>query len=190
VKSKPGIVKINKEDWRQIVGDTLFNTLSLASSSRLLLKENMKENIDVLFEQPHVAAGLYLFAIEEYGKALILEDYKDSNGKIEVKYRDEFRNHNKKFEKAISVLPEKCKVLYKGSFGRGFGKGFDIDEFASLENRMSIFYSDLNEKGNVNVLPQVDAEKLQDCLNEFIKIVEDHLVSFNIQNPPGSYTKT
>ena len=190
MKSKPEIVKINKENWRQIVVDSLFNTLSLARSSKLLLKENMKENKDVVFEQPHMAAGLYLFAIEEYGKALILEDYEDSNGKIEVKYRYEFRNHNKKFEKALTNLPKKCKLLYKGSFGRGFGKGFDIDEFASIENRMSIFYSDLNEKGNVNILPQVDAKKLQDCLKEFIEIIEEHLVSFNIQNPPGSNTKT
>ena len=71
MKSKPEIVKINKENWRQIVVDSLFNTLSLARSSKLLLKENMKDNKDVVFEQPHVAAGLYLFAIEEYGKAAV-----------------------------------------------------------------------------------------------------------------------
>lgn len=178
MKSKPKMVKISKEIWRQLVVDTLFNTHSLASSSKILLKENLKENRDVKFEDPHVAAGLYLFAIEEYGKALILENYQTSNDEVEIKYSDEFRYHKKKFAKALANLPDECKLLHKGSFG----KGFDIDEFASLEKRISIFYSDIDEGKKVNILPQIDAEELQKCLDKFMEIVQDNLASFNIQN--------
>lgn len=189
MKSKPKMIKISKEIWRQLVVDTLFNTYSLASSSKILLKENLKENIDVKYEDPHVAAGLYLFAIEEYGKALILENYQTSNDEVEIKYSDKFRNHTTKFLRALENLPDECKLLHKGSFGKGFGKGFDIDEFASLENRMSIFYSDLDDEKKISVLPQVDAEKLQICLDKFMKIVEDNLAAFNVQNRLRSSAK-
>lgn len=178
MKSKPGVVTVSKEIWRQLVVDTLYNTLSLASSSKILLKENIKENRDVKFEDPHVAAGLYLFAIEEFGKALILENYQTIHDEAEIKYSDEFRNHTTKFLRALENLPDECKLLHKGSFG----KGFDIDEFASLENRMSIFYSDLDDEKKISVLPQVDAEKLQICLDKFMEIVEDNLAFFNVQN--------
>jgi len=189
MKSKPKMIKISKEIWRQLVVDTLFNTSSLASSSKILLKENLKENIDVKYEDPHVAAGLYLFAIEEYGKALILENYQTSNDEVEIKYSDEFTDHKKKFAKALANLPDECKLLHKGGFGKGFGKGFDIDEFASLEKRISIFYSDIDEGKKVNILPQIDAEELQKCLDKFMEIIQDNLASFNVQNRLRSSAK-
>jgi len=179
MKSKPEKILLDKEQWKSLVVDTLYNVLSLASSSKILLDENIKENKDVLYEHPHVAAGLYIFSIEEFGKALILQSYKILDNKVEIKYRNEFRNHTIKFEKALNVLPDECKILHRGNFGGNFGKGFDIDEYVSIYARFSILYSDLDDDGKTNILPQVNAENLEIGLRKFIEIVEDNLASFN-----------
>jgi len=185
MKSKPEIVTLDKEGWKNLVVDILYNVLSLTRASKILLDGNIKDNKDVLYEHPFVAAAVYMFAVEEFGKALLMENYKFLNDKIEIKYKNEFLNHGIKFQTALKNLPDECKLLHKGSFGKNFGKSFDIDQYASIENRLSILYSDFDENRSPNILPQIDAQTLEKCLKRFTEIVVNNLESFNLKMRSG-----
>jgi len=182
MKTKPEEVIITKKIWRDLVVDTLYNVFSLINSSRILLKENIKENRDVKYEDPHVSAALYIFAIEEFGKALILQEYKSVQDEVTIQYKYEFLDHTKKFEKGLKELPAECHILHKGNFGANYGANFDIDEYASIEARFDILYSDLNDQKNINILPQIDVEKLEIGLEKFSGIAENNLADFNTKN--------
>lgn len=48
-----------------------------------------------------MAAGLYVYAVEEFGKLLLLKDTIASGRTRRVIYRNELLNHEKKFETAF-----------------------------------------------------------------------------------------
>src|SRR5437870_13866809 len=54
-----------------------------------------------------ICAGLYTFALEEYGKILHLQSYA-TNDIIEIKYKHGFRHHPTKFDLVKSKLPAQC----------------------------------------------------------------------------------
>ena len=45
---------------------------------------------------PTVSAGLYTFAVEEYGKYLYLKSLEPIDGKYHIDYSNEFTSHKKK----------------------------------------------------------------------------------------------
>ena len=53
-----------------------------------------------------VAAGLYIYAVEELGKLLLLEKIKRKNGRYDISYRKEFLNHDVKFSITLDYLQE------------------------------------------------------------------------------------
>lgn len=179
MKEKPDFLDVDYDTWKNICQVTLFNIHSILESVKILLEKNIEENKKVLFEHPFVAAGLYTFAIEEYGKFLLLSSIVENNGIFRIKYRDEFRNHLKKFPVVLSKIPEECKLIHRGRFGANFGKNFDVDEIADFESRLAIFYSDFDENQKIQSLPQVDSTSLSNALEKFTEIVEDTLEEFN-----------
>jgi len=63
--------------------------------------------------------GLYTFAVEEFGKSLLLKEQKEmKNGNVLVpvwifggKSKKRKNSHNKKFQKALKELPYPCNVI-------------------------------------------------------------------------------
>ena len=91
------------------------------------------------------------------------------SGKVKIKYKNEFRKHEAKFDIAIKHLPEECTTLYEGAFSRrDFSKeDFDTDQVADLEARLAIFYSDFTDSGDgIKPVPSVDKDRLKKAINQ------------------------
>ena len=92
-------LEITEDLWKKTIQETLFGILKMLESAERLLQSEGHEA---------VCAGLYTFAVEEYGKLLLLKQYNLSDGKVKIEFRDNFRRHESKFKKAIENLPYDC----------------------------------------------------------------------------------
>ena len=101
------ILEITEELWKKCIQVTRQNILKLLESAEVLLDNGGNEAI---------CAGLYTYAVEEYGKILLLKKCNISGGKVKIKYRNGFRFHPKKFTLAANDLPRECKTLKRGLF--------------------------------------------------------------------------
>ena len=82
MKGKPRKIYISNNKWndtKNTVKDGILKKLSAA-------KQNLSINIDI-------AAGIYVYALEELGKLSLLKDCKKVNGRYIIKYRNEFVSH-------------------------------------------------------------------------------------------------
>lgn len=184
MKNKPKFVEVDYDSWKSISQTTLYNIHYILESVKILLDKNIEENKEFLFNHPYVAAGMYTFAIEEYGKFLLLNSIKEQNGIFQIKYKDEFRNHPKKFQKALENIPEECRLVHSGGYtNTGFtSNGFNTDVIADFETRLGIFYSDFGENKRAQLLPQVDLNSLSKALEQFTKLIKDTLQEFNLKH--------
>ncbi len=93
-----------------------------------------------------IAAGIYVYALEELGKLLVLKKSKRKGEKYAVKYSEKFLEHGVKFPTAFGDLrkhghPE-CIIL-KGSFSKkSFDDSFTPDIVAETKARLGIFQVD------------------------------------------------
>lgn len=122
--------------------------------------------------------------IQKTKKFLLLNSIKEQNGIFQIKYKDEFRNHSEKFQKALENIPEECKLVHSGGYtNTGFtSNSFNTDVIAGFETRLGIFYSDLDEGKRVQLLPQVDLNSLSKALERFTKLIKDTLQEFNLEH--------
>ena len=114
-----------------------------------------------------VAGGLYTYAVEEYGKLLLLESLPEKGGAVSVPYREIFRSHGKKFEAALGALPADCGRLARGIFDpRIFDpRIFDTEVTeATFFTRMSMLYTDIDRSGRPSAPRRVDAGLLEKAL--------------------------
>jgi hypothetical protein len=78
-----------------------------------VLKEDKLTENDVA-----ILSGLYTFAVEEYGKLLILTDLKVVGGEVTVPYRNRIRNHSG-IESGIIVPSSLLRLKGSLRFARG-----------------------------------------------------------------------
>ena len=97
---------ITKDELLEGIQLTKNNVILLAKQALFLLKK--KENAST-------ALGLYSFAIEEWGKYLILNDnLKKSNYAIDAEIFGKAQNpHKSKFQRGLEDLPTICKIFTK-----------------------------------------------------------------------------
>ncbi len=158
------ILEITEEVWKKCIQETLQGVLELLESAEKLLDNGGNEAI---------CTGLYTYAVEEYGKILLLKQYTPSKGKVQVKYKKEFRNHTKKFEIAIKTLPSECTTLHEGAFDETVfdPEFFDVKSVADWEARMAVFYCDFSNSGDsIKPIPTVDRKLLKDALSKLREI--------------------
>lgn len=146
---KPKIIEARKETWNSIVYDTIWKIKSLLDATRTLLADMREEECGdfILGEgDPTVAAGLYTFAIEEYGKYLYLKSLIPIDEKYQIDYSNEFTDHTKKFERALSNLPNECKLIHLGEKedDKFYEPDFNDDIIVDFKTRLRIFYSDFD----------------------------------------------
>ena len=105
--NKPSYIDIPKKQWKemmQYVLDGIFRKLNVV--------KNM-QTIDM-----YIAAGIYIYAVEEFGKLLLLKNANLLNGTRRIVYEKEFLSHNKKFKAAFDYFQanryDSCLVLSEG----------------------------------------------------------------------------
>jgi hypothetical protein len=108
-----------------------------------------------------IAAGIYVYAVEEFGKLLLLREAPSLNGKRRVKYDKEFVKHEVKIKKAFDYFLSNnfhvCMILAQGCPGQtsdveaGNWHKVIVDLAADTEARLSIFYSDFVYDSNQNL---------------------------------------
>jgi hypothetical protein len=118
-----------------------------------------------------ISAGLYTFAIEEFGKIQVLKNTPPINGNHTINYRREFVRHPVKFPLAFNYLKnnnyDKCLELSEGGYDyNGFvSEAFEIQLSADFETRLLIFYSDFDSDGSIAELPPVDSNLLREAID-------------------------
>ena len=164
-RRKDDILKITEDLFKKCKEETLQGILKLLDSAEKLLDVGGNKTI---------CGGLHTFAVEEYGKLLLLKRYIPHNGKVEIKYAGEFLKHSKKFEIALKSLPKKCTTIHTGIFDEAIfdPEVFDVSQVADLEARMAAFYCDFTDSGdNIKPVPAVDVKLLKVAIAELRSIV-------------------
>lgn len=173
---KKKTIQIEEKIWKSLINATYHNIKYLLKSSYELLEINIHENKELLSEHPWISAGLYTYAIEEYGKLLYLQSCKVENGKVEIDYRKKFINHDFKFETAIEDLPRECSIIGKSFFDPNVFDSavFDTKQtISTFRARLGIFYTDLNEyKNDIQMVPRVDIDSMKRAISKFTEIIE------------------
>ena len=181
------IIIANKQTLNSIVSDTLRKVESLLDATRTLLNDveedevnNEHFSITTITGDPTVPAGLYTFAVEEYGKFLYLKSLEPIDGKYHIDYTDEFKNHIKKFERALSNLPDECKLVHLGikEDVEFYEPDFHDDIIADFETRLRIFYSDLDPYFANKITktpPPVSAKLLKIAVKKLWEITDSEL---------------
>jgi hypothetical protein len=118
-----------------------------------------------------IAAGIYVYALEELGK---LEVLKDASNSRRVEYRDMFLSHREKFFKAhdcvIRFYHPEC-ISIGGSFSESFSDtSFTQFLEAETDARLGIFYIDFeydkfDTATKVKKIPFVNETKLKNAID-------------------------
>jgi hypothetical protein len=135
-----------------------------------------------------ICAGIYTYAVEEYGKALYLKGLSSpssdsssssNNNTINLQYKGAFLHHPTKFRQALDVLPDTCKRLYEGgsSTSTSFSFGsFTTDLIANFEARKRIFFVDFTQdKKSIEMPPKVDRDLLLKAVDDFLDFMKNQV---------------
>ena len=150
------------EDLRnKTIEITLQRILKLLDSAQILLDNGGHVTI---------CAGLYTYAVEEYGKIVLLIKSRKIDGHVKVKYKKGFRDPNTKFRFGVKSLPKECKTLRIGAFDP---KIFDTETvIADFKSRMSVFYTNFLESGkDIESVSLVNEKLLRKAITKLRKIV-------------------
>lgn len=129
-----------------------------------------------------VCAGLYTYTVEEFGKILYLKSFCVSpagSTKIEFPYKMKggkkgtgFLNHYKKFDLALDVLPDTCKILREGDYS---SDDYDSDDYvtediADFEERKRVFFADFKRDTKISIEepPKVTKALLEKAVEKFL----------------------
>ena len=161
---KPEHKLVTEEAWRKIMPEIVRRSITLLESSEKLLDSN---------GNGAVCAGLYMYAVEDYGKLLLLKKYQPVNRTVNITYKEEFCKHPVKFNeatKSANCLPKDCVNLSRGLFDPAI---FDTKNTkVESEARMAIFYTDFNDKGDGIVpIPPVEKNKLKNAIGKLRTII-------------------
>lgn len=141
--------------------------------------EELLDTAKMLFKEdkPNYAVVIYSYAVEEFGKAVLLTQIKNAAvaESAEIVYDEvTFGDHTVKFEEAGHEISDRAKIK-KWEFPIGeFGEPKDMGEFLSEENRLKLLLVDYDEvkgkwKDEPDDIPTPFLMPLQDALEVFGK---------------------
>jgi hypothetical protein len=175
LQDRPSHIDIPEEQWKEMMQNVLHGIFQ-----KLNAVKNM-ENIDM-----YIAAGIYIYAVEEFGKLLLLKNVNELDGIRRVIYEKEFLSHTKKFKAAFDYLQanryDACLVLSEGDVVPSDVVWSDaiIGLLANTGARLSVFYSDFSYDKNLNVIvetpPAIDVDFLQKASNELERASREFLI--------------
>jgi hypothetical protein len=175
LQDKPSHLDILEKQWKEMmqhVLDGIFRKLNVV--------KNM-QTIDM-----YIAAGIYIYAVEEFGKLLLLQNANALNGVRRVVYEKEFLSHTTKFKAAFDYFQangyNSCLVLSEGDVVPSDVVWSDavIGLLANTGARLSVFYSDFVYDNNQDIIietpPPVDLNLLQNASNELERASREFLI--------------
>jgi hypothetical protein len=122
-----------------------------------------------------VAAGIYIYAVEELGKLELLKESQKTEDGYQINYKYEFLRHEIKFPKAAKYLKEhdhpEC-INIGGSFSKkSFSDtSFSLELETNTEARLGIFYVDfeIDKIGKaaekIKAIPTADERRLRSAI--------------------------
>ena len=124
---------------------------------------------------PH-AGVLFSFAVEEFGKAVLLRRaYEEGEGILTIVG---FYDHEAKLEAAAGELPLDLLMLHSGAFhADGFqADGFDVNRVANFKARMQSMYVNWDERSRTWIGPtDVDRATLISSIEGVERVVKNKL---------------
>jgi hypothetical protein len=121
-----------------------------------------------------IAAGIYVYALEELGKLEVLKDALNADSHL-VKYRDAFLCHGEKFSKAQDCVKKfkhsECMYLTEGFSPISFSESFRLALLVQTKARLGVFYVDFdydksaNTATKVKEIPSVDETMLRAAID-------------------------
>jgi AbiV family abortive infection protein len=157
-------MQITEQLWNELKKNILSGVIRLLESADILLSNDG----DVA-----ICAGLYTYAVEEYGKLILLTGYIPKNAKVDIDSNlfSGKKSHDLKFEAALKRLPDECKNIGVSIWAKGmWPKGMWPDEssvVADFESRLAIFYCDLNaSKKVIKPVPLVGRKSLETAIEK------------------------
>jgi len=172
-KVKPETIEISKVNMRKAKELIKCGIIKKLLSAKQLLEFDKE-----------IAAGIYIYVLEEFGKLLLLKEIKTKQNKYPIKYKFEFLSYPIKFTKAFDYLQKnkhsKCIVLNnEGSYTATSHswKTYSIGLLPKTEARLGIFYVDFIESKNkdeyeVMKIPTVDENKLKNAIYELENVMK------------------
>jgi len=175
------------ETIKRTVRDNIYGIIEV-------IKKNIQsENETVIPDSrynpnPHIiyiCAGLYTYAVEEFGKHKLLESCQVNAGLIDLSpIRKSFFNHDKKFEFARDALPPQCFTLYDSDpddamwnlviNNLAYPAGWVSDTTADFATRLDLFNVGIENNGQVRATPEINFYDLQHAVerleNEFLSL--------------------
>jgi hypothetical protein len=158
--NKPSLIDISESQFKemiQYIKDGIFRKLNAVRNMQKIDRD--------------IAGGLYVYAVEEFGKLLLLRDAPSLNGMRKVKYEKGFVKHEMKIKLAFDYFRnngfEECLVLAQDCIKDAEPASDDVVVAlaADTEARLSIFYSDFvydkNLKPVIESPPYVEPKMLQ-----------------------------
>ena len=144
---KPLRIYISEDLWKQSKKDIIDGIIKKINTAK-----------EILMMDKEISAGIYVCALEELGKLLLLKNSKIVNGKYVIKYRNEFINQQVKLWKAYNYLQSKnsyeCIILYDEEI-YSTSDSYTWKKFLSASERvLGIFYSDfsISKKNNKRII--------------------------------------
>lgn len=166
----PEVFQITDDLWNRMMEEVLQRSLRLLDSAKTLFTAGGDEAI---------CAGLYTYAVEEYGKFFVLKHSHRKDKKVTIQYSEEFINHREKFDIALNKLPTPCTNLGDFEFEQGFervqGTGFEKERtISNFKSRMGVFYTDFTDMRNeIKPVPPVNKNNLKKAIDKLQQIVLD-----------------
>lgn len=157
------MIEISEELWQRGIQETFKRVSDLLESIETLLDNGGNKSI---------CGGLYTYALEEYGKSLLLKQCVPSNERVQID-PNWFKGpsaHNRKINYAIANLPSECKTLRRGPFDpRVFDpSAFDTEDVvADFEARKDVFFMGFSDSyDSIKPVPLVDEELLRKAIQK------------------------
>ena len=141
-----------------------------------LIKNGIRQKLDAAKKMidcdKDIAAGIYVYALEELGKLEILKDAQNSNL---LKYRDAFLCHEIKFSRAHDCVKKyhhlECVYLTKGFSPTSFSESFRLSLIVKSKARLGVFYLDFDYNKSTNTaikakdIPDVEETMLRSAID-------------------------
>jgi hypothetical protein len=175
LQDRPSHIDIPEEQWKEMMQNVLHGIFQKLNAVKSM------QNIDM-----YIAAGIYIYAVEEFGKLLLLKNANVLSGMRRIVYDREFLSHARKFKAAFDYLQKNrydaCLVLSDGDVVISDVVWSDaiIGLIANTEARLSVFYSDFSYDKNLNIIvetpPAIDLGFLQKASNELERASREFLI--------------
>jgi hypothetical protein len=175
LQDKPSHIDIPENQWKEMMQNIL---------NGIFQKLNVVKNI--LTIDMYIAAGIYIYAVEEFGKLLLLKNANVIKDMRRVVYEKEFLSHTRKFKAAFDYFQtnkyDSCFVLSEGDFVPSdvVWSDYYIGLLSNTGARLSVFYSDFTYDKNLSVIietpPVIDLGLLQKASNELERASREFLI--------------